>query len=144
MFSATVSSSNSTVSWWMAVMRAACAASGDAKATGAPPIRISPASGRWMPVRIFTSVDLPAPFSPTSAVTRPGRSARSTPSSALTPGKSLDTPRSSSSGDGIAAATPGGAVDGATCMTEDKAFAPVVMGDLSRKRERTAVNAQRQ
>src|SRR6516162_9778642 len=38
-----------------------------------------PESGRSAPLRIFMSVDLPAPFSPTSAWTSPGRSVRSTP-----------------------------------------------------------------
>ena len=34
---------------------------------GWPLMRISPASAAWIPVRIFISVDLPAPFSPISA-----------------------------------------------------------------------------
>src|SRR5215208_970356 len=38
---------------------------------------------------IFTSVDFPAPFSPTSACTSPARSSRSTPSSAVTPANRL-------------------------------------------------------
>src|SRR5579863_4652698 len=37
------------------------------------------------------SVDLPAPFSPTSAWTSPGRISSETPSSAMTPGKVLRT-----------------------------------------------------
>ena len=32
---------------------------------------LRPLSGWWMPVRILTSVDLPAPFSPTKAVIEP-------------------------------------------------------------------------
>src|ERR1051325_2689136 len=40
-----------------------------------------------MPVMIFTAVDLPAPFSPTSATTCPAASCSSTPSSARTPSK---------------------------------------------------------
>ena len=39
--------------------------------TALPSKRISPPSGWWTPDRIFTSVDLPAPFSPMSAVTAP-------------------------------------------------------------------------
>ena len=35
--------------------------------TGLPFSRISPASGRYSPYRMFISVDLPAPFSPSSA-----------------------------------------------------------------------------
>ncbi len=79
-----------------------------------------------MPVRIFTSVDLPAPFSPTSAVTRPGRSTRSTPSSALTPGNCLEMPRNSSNGAGRDWPASRGVIGGANCRTEDKSFAPVV------------------
>src|SRR5262245_58861164 len=41
------------------------------------------------------SVDLPAPFSPTSACTSPGASARPTRSSARTPGNALTIPRAS-------------------------------------------------
>src|SRR4051812_17847429 len=43
-----------------------------------------------MPVRILTMVDLPAPFSPINAVTRPGASDRLTSFSACTPGKLLE------------------------------------------------------
>jgi hypothetical protein len=41
---------------------------------------------------IFTSVDLPAPFSPTSACTSPRRRAKSTPSSAVAPAKRFTIP----------------------------------------------------
>ena len=41
-------------------------------ARASPRIRMRPASGRTPPVRIFTSVDLPAPFAPISAWTSPG------------------------------------------------------------------------
>src|SRR5271166_6347976 len=47
-----------------------------------------------MPVRILTSVDFPAPFSPTRAVTSPSLRARPTPCSARTPGKAFETPDS--------------------------------------------------
>ena len=50
-----------------------------------------------MPNRHFIRVDLPAPFSPIKAWTVPGRTVRLTPSSALTPGNSLQMPRISSS-----------------------------------------------
>src|SRR6218665_1420826 len=45
---------------------------------------------------IFISVDLPAPFSPSSACTEPGRRRNCTLSSATTPGKDLLTPRTCS------------------------------------------------
>ena len=47
------------------------ASRGEAKCTGVPSNRSSPLVGRSTPARIFTSVDLPAPFSPISACTRP-------------------------------------------------------------------------
>ena len=59
-----------------------------------------PASGRYMPERMLISVDLPAPFSPSSACTSPAQSVRSMPSLATTPGKTLVIPRSSQSGGG--------------------------------------------
>src|ERR671911_577962 len=48
-----------------------------------------------MPVRMFISVDLPAPFSPRRAWISPRRSSRSTPSLAVTAPKRLTMPRSS-------------------------------------------------
>ncbi len=42
--------------------------------------KISPSSGRRSPARTEMSVDLPAPFGPISAVTRPGVTATETPS----------------------------------------------------------------
>src|SRR6478736_5366919 len=44
---------------------------------------------------MFMSVDLPAPFSPSSAWTSPGRTSKSTWSLARTPGKDLTTPTAS-------------------------------------------------
>src|SRR4051795_2152961 len=68
-----------------------------------PRSRISPASGSCTPARILISVDLPAPFSPKSAVTAPAARSRSTASSASVPPKRLVRPRTSSSGaDGMA------------------------------------------
>src|SRR5437763_15753801 len=51
-----------------------------------------------MPATHLTSVDLPAPLSPTSAITSPARAWKSTPRSACTAPKCLCTPRSSKSG----------------------------------------------
>ena len=50
---------------------------------------IVPESGFTAPVMILISVDLPAPFSPTSAWTSPARSSKETPFSACTPAKDL-------------------------------------------------------
>src|SRR5919198_4725098 len=51
-----------------------------------------------MPAIVFTSVDLPAPLSPTSPTTSPGATSRSTSSSACTAPNLLLTPRSESKG----------------------------------------------
>ena len=47
--------------------RAGARRCGSAIRCGSPSTRTAPSSGGTTPVRIFTSVDLPAPFSPTSA-----------------------------------------------------------------------------
>src|SRR4051794_18682935 len=66
-------------------------------ATSEPFIFIQPVSGRWAPVMTFTNVDLPAPFSPISACTSPGRSLNDTPLSACTPAKDFVMPVNSRS-----------------------------------------------
>src|ERR1700742_4026938 len=48
-----------------------------------------PVSGCWAPESIFSSVDLPAPFSPSSAWISPGATSKSTLARACTPGKRL-------------------------------------------------------
>src|SRR3954451_5190752 len=63
-----------------------------------------PSSGLFTPAIVFTSVDLPAPLSPTRATTSPGCTARSTSVSAWTAPNRLETPRSSSTGALIASA----------------------------------------
>jgi hypothetical protein len=40
--------------------------------TSLPSKEIVPESAVWIPAIVFTSVDLPAPLSPTSATTSPG------------------------------------------------------------------------
>src|SRR4051812_49924352 len=52
--------------------------------TSCPSNRIRPLSAVWVPATHFTSVDLPAPLSPTSAITSPARTSKSTSSSACT------------------------------------------------------------
>ena len=52
---------------------------------------------------IFISLILPAPFSPMSACTEPGRSLSVTPSNALTPGNSFEIPLTSKGIAGILA-----------------------------------------
>src|SRR5919108_5865876 len=80
---------------------AACAACGCANETSWPSIRIVPASGGYTPARIFIRVDLPAPFSPTTAWISPACRSRSTPCSTSTPTKLFVMPRISSSGSDI-------------------------------------------
>src|SRR5439155_8270699 len=55
----------------------------------------SPSSIGWMPATHLMSVDLPAPLSPTSAITSPSRTSKSTSESACTDPKALEIPRSS-------------------------------------------------
>ena len=98
MFSATVITGISMKCWCTMPICASMASDGDVKRTARPSSRISPASGRYSPYRQFISVDLPAPFSPSSAWISPARTSRSTASLATTPGKILVTPRSSSTG----------------------------------------------
>ena len=62
-------------------------------AAGSPRQWISPASGWTMPARIFSSVDLPAPFSPISPCASPSATENVTPRSALTAPNDLRTSR---------------------------------------------------
>src|SRR4029077_1339114 len=52
--------------------------------TSSPSNRISPLSGECVPAMHLISVDLPAPLSPTSAITSPLRTSKSTSVSACT------------------------------------------------------------
>jgi hypothetical protein len=67
MFSATVSVSNSEKCWNTMPMPSERACAGLAIFTRLPFQRIEPASGLTIPQMIFISVDLPAPFSPSTA-----------------------------------------------------------------------------
>src|SRR4051794_3608974 len=78
------------------------ASSGVANRTGSPWYLSSPPSGGYTPVSTLIKVDLPAPFSPTSACTSPAWSSSETPSSAVTPAKCFVMPtaaRAASCGD---------------------------------------------
>ena len=61
----------------------------DFSCTSSPWTKIFPVSGLWNPVRIFTSVDFPAPLSPISPSTSPERTWSETSSSAVTTPKLL-------------------------------------------------------
>lgn len=84
-------------------MPTSCAPPGFLKRTGRPSSVTVPRSGGKTSASMFINVDLPAPFSPSKALSRPRRTARLTPSSARTPGKDFVMPpawSSTSSGAG--------------------------------------------
>ncbi len=91
-FSTMVSVGTTSSSCAMTEMPARRAASGLRNSTGAPLSSICPASGGSRPLSRLMIVLLPAPFSPTSAWTSPGRSSRSTPCSTSTPPNRLRMP----------------------------------------------------
>ena len=71
MFSETVSSGNSCGSWYTVAMPSAIASPVEWMLTGRPSNSIVPVSADSTPEMILIMVDLPAPFSPTSACTWP-------------------------------------------------------------------------
>src|SRR5262245_20494931 len=79
-------------------MPSACASRGDPIAALRPSMAMAPASRAYAPFRVVTSVDLPAPLSPSSTCTSPARRSKSTPASATTPGNVLRMPRMASTG----------------------------------------------
>src|SRR5690349_2151402 len=66
--------------------------------SGSPSTCTAPSVGGVTPVRIFTSVDFPAPFAPTSPRISPRRSASGVSRSATTPPYSFVSPAASSQG----------------------------------------------
>src|SRR5579884_290856 len=68
---------------------AAIACAGERHRRRCPPSQMLPSSGWYRPARMFISVVLPAPFSPRSACTSPGRASNETPWSATVSGKAL-------------------------------------------------------
>src|SRR5689334_20612391 len=83
--------------------------------TGWPSQRISPSSMGWMPAIDLIIVDLPAPLSPTSAMTSPASTWKSTPLSAVTAPKRLKTPFSSSRACPLTTVLSSGLREGASC-----------------------------
>src|SRR5215217_1982300 len=71
--------------------------------TSLPSNTTRPPSGAWVPATHLIRVDLPAPLSPTRAITSPGRTWKSTSVSACTEPKLFEIPRSSSSGEDVVA-----------------------------------------
>src|ERR1700722_6448477 len=104
--------SQSARSWKTVAMPRSSAALGFGKVTGLPLKVIVPPLGGWTPARILTSVDLPAPLSPTSATTSPARTSRSMSVNAETAPKCLETLRRLRTGSGLAAGAWGGSLIG--------------------------------
>ncbi len=82
-FSSTDRASVTRTSWNTVAMPLRCATAG-VRSAGAvlPPSSILPASGAYTPLRIFTSVLLPDPFSPARTCTSPARRSNDAPRSA--------------------------------------------------------------
>src|SRR5207248_2212507 len=99
-FSATVNGETSRKGWCTIPIPASSASRGEWNSTGRPNRTISPSSGRYRPVRMFDSVVLPAPFSPSSAWTSPAAASKSTCSFATTAGNRFVIPRSATAGGG--------------------------------------------
>src|SRR5215218_11030438 len=107
--------------------------------TGCPSKRIPPLSIGWMPAMHLISVDLPAPLSPTRAMTSPGDTWKSTSNSAWTAPKLLETPCSSRTGVPVTCdsssrpertgGAPGGAPPGHSLL---KADLLALVGELAR------------
>ena len=83
-FSATVRSGMIAGSWYTDTMPVRRASAGEWTARSWPRSRIVPPSGLTAPVRILTSVLLPAPFAPISAWISPGRTLSDASRSAVT------------------------------------------------------------
>ena len=92
MFSQTVRLSASMKCWCTMPIPTAIASAGEWKATCLPLTAMVPSSGWCMPYSVFISVDLPAPFSPTSACTVPRRTVMLMSEFATTPGNRLVIP----------------------------------------------------
>src|ERR687888_1228799 len=89
-------------------MPAARASAGSPRWVSSPSSSRRPASGRCTPARTFTSVDLPAPFSPTRACASPACSSMEASSSARTEPNDLLAPSSTSTGPAAGLAGGGG------------------------------------
>src|SRR3954451_16817619 len=98
MFCTTSRLSASARSWYTTSIPSLAASFGPWMCTGWPSKRTSPPSIGWMPATHLISVDLPAPLSPTRAMTSPAETWKSTSCRAITAPKCFDTPRSSWTG----------------------------------------------
>src|SRR5690348_1410366 len=110
MFSDTVSSGNSCGSWYTVAIPSAMASPVEWIVTGRPSNAIVPVSAASTPEMILIRVDLPAPFSPTRACTRPARIVMSALRMARTAPNRLAMPVSCRRGADSDAPSEGGAV----------------------------------
>ncbi|OPZ99023.1 MAG: hypothetical protein BWY72_00551 [Bacteroidetes bacterium ADurb.Bin416] len=83
-------------SWCIMAIPACWASATLANRIGWPSLFKVPSKSSYTPEKMFINVDLPAPFSPTKALTAPALTLKSTPSRASTPGKRLVTATASS------------------------------------------------
>src|SRR6202050_5641246 len=90
----------------MTAIPASLAAAGPCSTVGVPLTSSSPLSGWYPPARIFPSVDLPAPFSPTSPCTSPPYRSIEASTIACTAPNALAEFRSDSSGGPVVAVGP--------------------------------------
>src|SRR6476660_5657220 len=98
MFWTTSRLSQSARSWYTTSIPSRAESFGPWMWTSSPSKCTVPPSNGWMPAIDLISVDLPAPLSPTSAITSPSRTSKSTSISACTEPKVFDRPRISRSG----------------------------------------------
>ena len=120
------------------------ASRGDRKSTACPSTSIRPASGRMTPETIRPRVDLPAPFSPTSACTEPARAPSDTSLSALVSPKCLETAstrRSSGAGRQVRSGPP--AVQPGHSATNSETFSEVTTAVIGGARRRVTRVARR-
>src|SRR3954447_21485120 len=92
MFSATETLGRRDCSWCTIATPRDIASEIEENRISSPRNCIDPRSGRWLPLRIFRSVDFPAPFSPMRPRTSFRRISRSTVLRALTTPKVFETP----------------------------------------------------
>ena len=92
-FATTSRFSHSARSWKTVAIPISSALAGVSSETGRPMYSMAPSVGWWTPASTLTSVDFPAPLSPTSATTSPAWTSSSMSVSAETAPKRFETPR---------------------------------------------------
>ena len=93
-FSATLRPITSVIVWYAMPSPSSIAALADAVVSCSPAISTTPSSGTTVPLAMPSNVDLPEPFSPSTAWISPARTSSDTSSLACTGPYRLETPRS--------------------------------------------------